>query len=101
MRQQLIFSVLCLLILLGALGFAGWTLVSGQIHKQGIDALFLVTVCLLIALMFAPIPIGAIRRGEWKQWMQGVKQPSVKAGEAKQPLSSAEQSSENAKQQSV
>jgi hypothetical protein len=103
MRQQIVFALLCLLIVLGALGFAGWTLVTGQIYRQGIDALFLVTVCLLIVLMFAPIPVGAFRRGEVRQWLQSLKRSGAKADGANQPLTPAEpaQSSENAKQQSV
>ena len=83
MGQQIILTVLCLVIILGALAFAGWTLVSGQIQRQGIDALFLVTICLLIAVMFLPIPLGALRRGELKQWLKGrAKSKSAASGEA-------------------
>jgi hypothetical protein len=96
MRQRLIFDVLCLFIAVVALGFAGWTVVSGQIHKQGIDALFLVAVCLLIVLVFAPMPVAALRRGELQQWLK-------RRHEAKQPATTVESpdSSEKVKQHSV
>ena len=62
MWQQLIQTLLCGVIALGAAGVAVWALASGQVWEQGIDGLFLVIVCLLTALVFAPIPLEAARR---------------------------------------
>jgi hypothetical protein len=103
MPLQLIMTVLCVLMVLGALGFAGWTAVTGQIYRQGIDALFLVTVCLLIAAMFAPIPVAALRRGELRQWLQSRKRSNVGGGETNDPAAAAgsPESADKVKQQSV
>jgi hypothetical protein len=104
MRQQLITTALCLLIVLGALGFAGWTLITGQVHKQGIDALFLLSLCLVIALMFAPIPIMALRRGLLQQFLKSVREGKTKSSEGKDRGIAAPQSQESpdkVKQQSV
>src|SRR5262245_61215030 len=101
MRQEVIFSVLCLLIVLGALGFTGWTLASGQIHKHGIDALFLVALYLLIVVMLAPIPVRALRRGELHQWLQSAKHRGTKAGAKESGASADSESSEKMKQHSV
>ena len=62
-REQMTSSLVCLVIIVAAVATAGWTLITGQIGRQGIDALFLIAVCLLIAAAFAPIPLQAFRQG--------------------------------------
>ena len=59
--------ILCALIALGSLATAVWVAVSGQIATQGLDALFLIVVCLVFALMFGIAPAQAIRKGQWKK----------------------------------
>jgi TRAP-type C4-dicarboxylate transport system permease small subunit len=61
MREGLIVNGICALIAAGALGLAGWIVVSGQILNTGIDALFIVLVCLLMALLFSLGPLSALR----------------------------------------
>jgi hypothetical protein len=63
MWQQIIVTALCALIVLGSLAAALWVLVTGQIGKQGLDALFLLSVCLIMVLMFLPMPLQAVRQG--------------------------------------
>jgi hypothetical protein len=63
MRQEIIVNSFCLLIALGCVGAAVWALVTGQIGEQGIDGLFLLIVCLTIALIFSFIPLQAARQG--------------------------------------
>ncbi len=63
MWQIVLINALCLLIALGALVVALWTLATGQIQRQGIDALFLILVCLVFAVAFSLAPVRAIREG--------------------------------------
>ncbi|HET9531105.1 MAG TPA: cytochrome C oxidase subunit IV family protein [Blastocatellia bacterium] len=55
-REQLIWNGLLALLALGSLLVAGWTAAASQ-FKGGIDDLFLILVCLLLALLFAINPI--------------------------------------------
>jgi hypothetical protein len=52
----------CLVVALAALAIAGWTVVTGQIRQQGLDALFLILVCLLLAAAFVIVPFLAYRK---------------------------------------
>ena len=61
MRSQIIGSVFCLLIALGSLATVVWIVASGQ--AQDLDALFLILVCLLFALLFAIFPLQMFRAG--------------------------------------
>jgi len=65
--QVLIVNLLCILIVLGSVAVAAWTVVTGQIVKQGIDALFLLFVCLTMAAAFLMIPYQAWRQGTLQQ----------------------------------
>jgi hypothetical protein len=51
-------------IAVAALSAAAWAVFSGQLGAQGIDALFLLCVCLLTALVFGAIPLTLMRRGQ-------------------------------------
>jgi hypothetical protein len=70
MSGQILVNVLCILIAAGALATAAWALISGQLGEQGIDGLFLVAVCLVIALIFSMIPLEAVRRGGWRNLLK-------------------------------
>lgn len=63
MREILIINAVCLLIAAGALGVAVWALITGQVEVQGIDGLFLIFLCLLIALAFSINPLYEFRKG--------------------------------------
>ena len=75
--ELLVLNVVSFLIALGALGVAVWVLVSGQIQSQGIDGLFLLLVCLLIAVAFSLSPMQQIRRGVWRELLNRRKVKTV------------------------
>jgi hypothetical protein len=66
MWEDVVVQVLCILLALGSLAAAAWTVLTGQIGEQGLDAVFLVVVCLVAALTFSLIPLRAVRQGTWK-----------------------------------
>jgi hypothetical protein len=61
MRQDHMIHGLCLLLGVGAVGVAGWAVLSGQVARLGVDGLFLLAVCLLFAFAFLWSPLSAIR----------------------------------------
>ena len=63
MRETIILNVFCAICGLAALGMAAAAVISGQIGAEGLDGLFLVLVCLLIASAFFVIPLQAVRKG--------------------------------------
>ena len=77
MNQQWIVSGVCILVVIGSLGVAASTLATGQIAKQGLDALFLVSVCLLLALAFSIYPLLNMPRGVVVPAMQGMATSTV------------------------
>jgi hypothetical protein len=62
-NEEIIMSIFSILVVILALGVAGWSLFSGGLEKEGIEALFIVVVCLATAAIFAVIPVQAIRKG--------------------------------------
>jgi hypothetical protein len=77
--EELLLSALCLLVALGALAVVVWTLATGQVGEQGLDALFSISICLLIVVTFGAIPLQAWRK---KVWKEAVKQGSPTSGKA-------------------
>jgi Na+/melibiose symporter-like transporter len=63
MGQRILISAFCLLVCGCGLAVSAWLIATGQIERQGIDALFLLAVALLMAFSFALIPLQEIRRG--------------------------------------
>ncbi len=63
-RSQMVVVALCLVVVLCSFGVIVWALGTGQIRKQGIDALFLVIVCLTFAGAFSLIPLQAMRAAQ-------------------------------------
>ena len=56
-KKEIIFlNLLLILLSVGTLAFAAWSVISDQ-FKAGTDDLFLLFVCLLLALLFALSPI--------------------------------------------
>ena len=55
--EALVLRIVCGLIALASLAAVVWVLVTGQIGKQGLDALFLTLVCLLFVVVFLPIAV--------------------------------------------
>jgi hypothetical protein len=60
MWQLLVLQITCGLIVVGSVATIGWLLLTSQIEKQGLDALFLLLVCLLFIVMFTPILVRAV-----------------------------------------
>jgi hypothetical protein len=86
MWLEIFTNALCLILTLGALGVAGWALLSGKVMEQGIDGLFLLTICLVIALLFSIIPLQAIRRSSlWHLLKQLRKRKPAQAAEPEEP----------------
>ena len=67
LRRRVASSAVCLLISAAALGVAGTVVITGQIARQGIDALFLLVVCLLFAFAFSMPPLQLWRSGQLQQ----------------------------------
>lgn len=83
--ERIIINALCLLLSIIALAAAAWVVISGQIQKTGLDALFLVIVCLLAVVIFLPTPIEAIRKGFLGDLKKGKTNPAGAAEAKVQP----------------
>jgi len=55
-KEIVILNLLLILLSVGTLAFAAWSVISDQ-FKAGTDDLFLLFVCLLLALLFALSPL--------------------------------------------
>jgi len=82
-KESLVLNVICLVFSLAALAVAGYTVVTGQMFRTGVDGLFLTLMCLLLALVFAINPLLALRNGELGGLIKG-RQKSSAQPEAKQ-----------------
>ncbi len=85
--QRIALNALCLLLAFGALIGAAWALLTGQAGEQGIDGLFLVLVCLFMALLFSIIPLQAIRQGLLKDLLKRKHATAVE--EKQEPVAAA------------
>ena len=63
MWQEILANALCVLIALGAVAAAAWSMISGRASEQGIDGLFLIIVCLVFAALFSILPVQSLRSG--------------------------------------
>lgn len=70
MRERAVMSLVCLLVALGALGIAAATVISGAVETQGLDAIFVILICLLAALAFSMMPAQAIRSGALRELLK-------------------------------
>jgi hypothetical protein len=68
MWEDLLLHAFCAACALVAFVVAVWAVVSGAIADDGIDGIFLLLVCLLVAVTFAMIPAQAVRTGKWRHW---------------------------------
>jgi hypothetical protein len=60
-KEGFVLNIISLVISLGSVGMAVWTLMSTQ-FRAGIDDLFLVLTCLFLAIVFAIGPIQMVLR---------------------------------------
>jgi hypothetical protein len=97
MREPLIESAVCALLALAALGLAIWALFTGQVSAQGVDGLFLIAVCLLIAAAFSFVPFQAIREGLLQDLFRAKKTeaPPIPEGEIAEDKELAQNSSKS------
>jgi|NGEPerStandDraft_6_1074524.scaffolds.fasta_scaffold03961_2 hypothetical protein len=79
MWQALVLQTVCGLIALGSIATVAWVLFTGQIGKQGLDALFLLLVCLLFIAIFIPL---AVPSRTWKKLAALKPRKGVKNGPA-------------------
>ncbi|HWQ56685.1 MAG TPA: hypothetical protein VN442_23565 [Bryobacteraceae bacterium] len=61
MRQDVLINVVCLAVAAIALGVGVWVVFTGQITNNGVDGLFVLSVCLVTILVFGLIPAATIR----------------------------------------
>lgn len=73
MWQELFAIVLCVLVALGAVAAAAWSLISGRAAEQGLDGLFLIIVCLVFAALFSILPVLSLRSGALMHMLKGNK----------------------------
>ncbi|MBZ5526048.1 MAG: hypothetical protein LAP21_27830 [Acidobacteriia bacterium] len=79
MWQEIFANVVCVLVALGSVAAAGYSLVSGKAAEQGIDGLFLIIVCLVFAALFSILPAQSLRSGALAHLIKGNKpQPAAK-----------------------
>jgi hypothetical protein len=77
----------CALASLAGLAAAAWVLLTGRIAREGLDALFLLLVALLFALMFGILPVQALRQGRWKGMLRRPAAAEVKEVKSEKPAS--------------
>lgn len=85
MWEQLATSVLCLMLVIGAVAAAVWALVTGQVEEQGIDALFLILIALIVAGAFGSVLLSSLRRGALRDRLPRKRAAAAVPEESKQP----------------
>ncbi len=70
MMERILIWVFSGSLALGALAVIAWILVTGQLVRQGLDALFLVVVCMLYAVSFGLRLLRSFRRGDFKELLK-------------------------------
>lgn len=88
-REQVVMIAICTLIALGALGVAAWTLLTGQIHGQGVDGLFLLLVCLSLAAAFSLPLLRVFPVARLRQWIEARRKPQAAPAEERLPQESS------------
>jgi hypothetical protein len=90
MGQRVAITVICLLICAGGLAVSAWLIATGQIARQGIDALFLLAVALVMTFCFALIPVHEIRRGLLREVGERLRAGRASKAAARESLQPAE-----------
>lgn len=63
--EEMILNLVCLFVSVFALGVAVWALFSGML--EGVDALFLMAVCLVMAALFGWTPAQRLRQSRLRE----------------------------------
>jgi hypothetical protein len=90
--EELIMIAVSLVVTLASLAVIAWTLFTGQIGEQGLDALFMITICLLMVVVFGAIPFSAWRKGTFKNLLKRSQPASAKTEVVTPQASKAETS---------
>jgi hypothetical protein len=61
-REEMLLIAVCVLLALGCVATTVWMLLSGAAARQGLDALFVILFCLLVAGAFMIVPLAALAR---------------------------------------
>ena len=80
--QEIILNLVCLFVSLFALGVAVWALVRGTLATEGVDALFLMAVCLVVAVLLGWIPAQWLRRSRLRELLKRKKNPAAADGDS-------------------
>ena len=96
MWQELFADALCVLVALGSVAAAAYSLLSGRAAEQGVDGLFLIIVCLVFAALFSIIPAMSLRSGALAQFLKRNK-PEPAAAEEPQAAPAAADKSQGKK----
>jgi len=91
MWQEILANVLCVLVALGSVAAAGYSLISGRAAEQGLDGLFLIIVCLVFAALFSIIPAMSLRSGALAQLVKRNKPQSAAKEEPQAPAADKSQ----------
>jgi hypothetical protein len=92
MWQELFANVVCVLVALGSVAAAGYSLISGRAAEQGVDGLFLIIVCLVFAALFSIIPAMSLRSGALAHLLKRNKPEPAAPEEPKTAPAAAEKS---------
>jgi hypothetical protein len=92
--QEIILNVVCLFISLFALGVAVWAVVRGTLATQGVDALFMLAVCLVVALLFGWMPAQWLRRSRLRDLLKRKKNSAAADDSARRATAGATQPQE-------
>ena len=90
----MILNLVCLFVALFALGVAVWALASGMLANEGVDALFLLAVCLVVAVLFGWTPVQWLRRSRLRELLKRKKNTTTAGDTVKQATAPAAQPQE-------
>ncbi len=92
--QEIVLNVFCLFVALFALAAAVWAVVRGMLATEGVDALFLVAVCLIVAALFGWTPVQWLRRSRLREFLRRKKQAAAADDGARRATARAPQERE-------
>ncbi len=90
--EEMILNLVCLFVSVFALGVAVWALFSGML--EGVDALFLMAVCLVVAVLFGWTPVQWLRRTRLRELLTRKKKAAAPDDSAKRATARAPQPQE-------
>ena len=92
--EEMILNLVCLFVSVFALGVAVWALLSGMLAAEGVDALFLLAVCLVVAVLFGWTPVQWLRRSRLREMLKRKKKTTAADDSARRVTAGATQPQE-------